>query len=63
MNKKVSPTLRKGDLITLTVKSIAVGGDGVSKDLSVPVFIAYAAPGDQLEVELFDVRKDFRCSL
>jgi 23S rRNA (uracil1939-C5)-methyltransferase len=36
-----------------------MGGEAVSKDLGIPVFIAYGAPGDLVEVEIFDARKDF----
>ncbi len=59
MNDKPPTTLRKGDIVELRVASLAVGGDGISKDPGRPVFVAFAAPGDLIETELFDVRKDF----
>ncbi len=52
-------SLRKGDRKIVRVESIAVGGEGVSKDCGIPIFIDRVAPGDQVEVEIFDVRKTF----
>ena len=59
MNKAVPGALRKGDVVKLRIESVALGGDGVSKDAGIPVFLAFAAPGDLVESELFDVRKQF----
>jgi 23S rRNA (uracil1939-C5)-methyltransferase len=59
LNNNPPTTLRKGDVVKLRVASLAVGGDGISKDEGRPVFVAFAAPGDLIETELFDVRKDF----
>jgi 23S rRNA (uracil1939-C5)-methyltransferase len=49
----------KGQLVQLSVSSIAPGGEGVSKDIGIPVFINRAALQDKAEVELFDVRSKF----
>jgi 23S rRNA (uracil1939-C5)-methyltransferase len=54
-----SKTLRKGDVLTLKIASLAPGGEGVSRDFGMPVFVNRVAPGDVAEVRLFDVRKDF----
>jgi 23S rRNA (uracil1939-C5)-methyltransferase len=54
-----SHNLSKGQRHTVTVESLAPGGEGVAKSLGPPVFINRVAPGDVVEVELFDVRKDF----
>ncbi len=51
--------MRKGDRKVVSIESIAVGGEGVSKDLEIPLFINRVAPGDSVEVEVFDVRKTF----
>lgn len=51
--------LRKGQVVTITINSLAHGGEGVSKDMGLPIFVNRAVKGDQLEVTLFDVRKDF----
>jgi len=51
--------LRKGQRLTALIASLAPGGDGVSRDLGLPIFVSRVAPGDLVELELFDVRKDF----
>jgi 23S rRNA (uracil1939-C5)-methyltransferase len=51
--------MRKGDMKVVRIESIAVGGEGVSKDFEIPIFINRVAPGDLAEVEVFDVRKSF----
>jgi len=51
--------LHKGKQIELKIESLAPGGEGVSKDVSVPVFINKAAPGDKLLVEIYDYRRTF----
>jgi 23S rRNA (uracil1939-C5)-methyltransferase len=57
---KTAPSgLKKGDIVEMKMASVALGGDGVSKDHGLPVFVAYAAPEDVIECELFDVRKHF----
>jgi 23S rRNA (uracil1939-C5)-methyltransferase len=51
--------LKKGEIHKLRIASLAPGGEGVSRDLGIPVFVNRVAPGDLAEVKLFDVRKDF----
>ena len=51
--------LNRGDLVRYTAASMANGGDAVGRVEGVPVFVERAAPGDELEVRLYDVRKDF----
>lgn len=51
--------LTKGQKLKVQISSLAPGGEGVSKDYGKPIFINRVAPGDQVEIELFDVRKDF----
>lgn len=51
--------LRKGEIKEVKIESLAVGGEGVSKDFPIPIFINRVAPGDRVEVEIFDVRKTF----
>jgi len=55
----VEVRLQKGNKITIRIASIAVGGEGISKDLGRPIFVAGTAPGELIVAELFDVRKDF----
>lgn len=52
-------SLSKGQRHKVTIESLAPGGEGVVKDLGPPVFVNRVAPGDYVEIELFDVRKDF----
>ena len=51
--------LRKGEIKEVNIESLAIGGEGVSKDFPIPIFINRVAPGDRVEVEIFDVRKSF----
>lgn len=57
--RTAAPPLRKNMRVQLRVASMAPGGEGVSKDLGVPIFINRVAPGDLVTAELFDVRKNF----
>ncbi|MBI2810676.1 MAG: 23S rRNA (uracil(1939)-C(5))-methyltransferase RlmD [Candidatus Melainabacteria bacterium] len=52
-------SLSKGQRHQVTIESLAPGGEGVAKSLGPPIFINRVVPGDVVEVELFDVRKDF----
>ncbi|MBS1999763.1 MAG: 23S rRNA (uracil(1939)-C(5))-methyltransferase RlmD, partial [Cyanobacteria bacterium SZAS LIN-2] len=56
---KLAHDLRRGDVVDVTVESLANGGDGVAKLSGLPVFVDRSAVGDKLKVRLFDVRKDF----
>jgi 23S rRNA (uracil1939-C5)-methyltransferase len=51
--------LQRGQFVTARIASIGAGGEGVTRDFGVPIFVHRAAPGDLAEIELFDVRKDF----
>lgn len=51
--------LRKGQVLRARIASLAPGGDGVTRDYGPPVFVRGVAAGDLVEIELFDVRKDF----
>lgn len=51
--------LFKGQRVRLAISSMTPSGAAISKDLGVPVFVERAAPGDVIDAELFDVRKDF----
>src|SRR5277367_3003131 len=56
---KAGIMLSKGKQVELKIASLAPGGEGVSKDFAVPVFINKAAPGDTLLVEIYDYRRSF----
>lgn len=51
--------LKKGQILDLTIESIAPGGEGVAKFNNCTIFVERAAPGDLATVRLYDVRKDF----
>lgn len=56
---KSSHSLRKGDRLVVEIESLAGGGEGVAKVDGLPIFVSRVAPGDRVEIELFDVRKNF----
>lgn len=51
--------LHRGKKIRVEIESLAPGGDGVGHFDGLAVFVARTAPGDTVEVELFDIRKSF----
>jgi 23S rRNA (uracil1939-C5)-methyltransferase len=59
MARQASSDLRKGAVVTVEIASLADGGEGVSRQLGLPIFVNRTAPGDVVQVRLFDVRKDF----
>lgn len=57
--KNAPHRLFNGQALIATIESLAPGGEGVTRELGVPVFVNRVAPGDKVELELFDVRKNF----
>ncbi len=51
--------LHKGQVVKATIAALAPGGEGVTRDHGPAIFVGRVAPGDVVEIELFDVRKDF----
>jgi 23S rRNA (uracil1939-C5)-methyltransferase len=51
--------LQVGEQYTVTVETLASGGDGVARASGFTVFIPYAAPGDVVEVEVVRVAKHY----
>jgi len=51
--------LNRGQTIRVNIESLAPGGDGVGHYDGLAVFVSRVAPGDEVDVELFDVRKSF----
>ncbi len=51
--------LGKGSRIRLTIETLTPGGDGVGHFEGVAIFVGRVAPGDVVDVDLFDVRKSF----
>ena len=44
--------MKKSDLLTLTIESLAHQGDGVAHHLGKKVFVPYAVPGDEVQVRV-----------
>lgn len=59
MTDNKSHQLARGQSVKLSIQSLAPGGDGVGRVDGIPVFVARVAPGDVVDVHLFDVRKNF----
>jgi tRNA/tmRNA/rRNA uracil-C5-methylase (TrmA/RlmC/RlmD family) len=51
--------LRLNDQVTIKIESIAFGGQGVGRVDNFVVFIPFAAPEDELEVEIVELKKKF----
>ncbi|MBL9138083.1 MAG: class I SAM-dependent RNA methyltransferase [Verrucomicrobiales bacterium] len=52
-------TLQPGDRARLTIDNIAYGGAGVGRIRDFVVFVPFTAPGEELEVEFVEVKKNF----
>ncbi len=52
-------SLRLKDQVTIKIESVAFGGQGVGRIDNFVVFIPFAAPGDELEVEIVELKKKF----
>jgi 23S rRNA (uracil1939-C5)-methyltransferase len=48
-----------GDHLTVTIDGMATGGDGIARVQGFTLFIAQAAPGDVLEVEVTEIARRF----
>ena len=51
--------LKKGARLTLRVDRLSLGGDALGRAGDAVVFVPYGSPGDALEVELTETRKNF----
>ncbi|HEY9786865.1 MAG TPA: 23S rRNA (uracil(1939)-C(5))-methyltransferase RlmD [Candidatus Obscuribacterales bacterium] len=58
-HRSSASALRRGEIVTVTLSSMAPGGEAISKDKGIALFVDRGAPGDIVDVELYDVRKDF----
>lgn len=56
---KIKSNLFKKQIITARIESIASGGQGFCKHEGCSVFVDRGVPGDLVELELYDVRRDF----
>jgi len=51
--------LRLKDRLTIKIESIAFGGDGVGRIDNFVAFVPFAVPGDELEIEITQLKKKF----
>jgi len=51
--------LRLKDQVTIKIESIAFGGHGVGRVENFVVFVPFAAPDDELEIEIVELKKKF----
>ena len=47
------------DRVIIKIESIAFGGEGVGRIDNFVVFVPFAAPGDELEIEITGQKKKF----
>jgi len=52
-------TIRKGDSMTVTIETVAFGGDGIGRPENLVVFVPFTAQGDVAEVEIREAKKRF----
>lgn len=58
-NSRHQASLARGQVLVAAIESLAAGGEGVTRQFGLPVFANRVCPGDLVELEIFDVRKDF----
>ena len=52
-------SIRKGDIVTLTIETVAFGGEGLGRVENLVVFVPFTAGGDVAEVEIREAKKRF----
>ncbi len=57
--KKTQSTIKKGDKLILRIESLIFGGEGLARYKGFIIFIPYVVPGDEVEVEISEVKKTF----
>lgn len=58
-SSKDSVSLRVGDRLEATVEKVVFGGPGLCRTDRGVVFVDFAAPNDEIEIEIVSVKKDF----
>lgn len=51
--------LKKGDVIKVEIEKLIYGGAGLARHEGIVVFIDHSVPGDHLEIELIELKKNF----
>lgn len=55
----MSVELRHGQRVTVTIHDIAFGGDGVGRWEEFVMFVPFVALGEEVEIEITEVKKKF----
>ena len=55
----MSAELRAGQVVALVIHDIAFGGEGVGRFNEFVVFVPFVVPGEEVEVEILEVKKSF----
>jgi tRNA/tmRNA/rRNA uracil-C5-methylase (TrmA/RlmC/RlmD family) len=59
MSVEIAPVLTPGQRVTVRIHDVAFGGDGVGKHGELVVFVPFTALGEEVEVEITEVKKNF----
>jgi len=51
--------IRAKDIITITIETVAFGGEGIGRAETLVVFVPFTAPGDVVEVEIREAKKRY----
>jgi len=58
-SKRMKNSLQVNDCVKVKIDAVAFGGEGVGRVKNVVVFVAFSAPGDELEIKIVQVKKRF----
>src|SRR5262245_38316447 len=56
---QLAGTVRPGDKLALDVHDLAFGGEGVARHNDFVIFVPFVLPGEKVEVEITEVKKNF----
>ncbi len=59
MSEETTTVLAAGQRVTVRIHDVAFGGDGVGKHGELVVFVPFTALGEEVEVEITEVKKNF----
>jgi tRNA/tmRNA/rRNA uracil-C5-methylase (TrmA/RlmC/RlmD family) len=59
MNEAAPPPFQPGQRLSVTIGELAFGGEGVARVAGFVLFVPFVAPGEEVEVEVTEVRKNF----
>src|SRR5262245_30569607 len=53
------PVPAVGARLTVTIRDVAFGGEGVARTDDFVIFVPFVAPGEEVDVEITEVKKNF----